>query len=150
MASCCLWWTKFNQPVSTLVTFPGLAALTDREVVILQLEGTEIPEPELTVIEVSQNPTAASARSKVLFPAIVPRCRQYLTSRCRLLTGSPFFLSFHESNTYKNKNKLNKAWKQCSSRIYATHGTGTSSCSAASQMFCSATLRGTRLKGAHA
>ena len=87
LASGTMWLQNASPTLDTLLCFPGLASLTDREMAILQLEKVSFPELALNVIEVSQNPTSASARSNVVFPAIVPRCRQYLTSRCRLVTG---------------------------------------------------------------
>lgn len=74
------------------ICYPGIAEVTNREMGILQLENTRFPEPSLSVIEMSQSACRGTGdqrqrRSAVKFHAVIPRTRQFLTNRCRVMTG---------------------------------------------------------------
>lgn len=92
MQSGVQWWRRETLSCEVLACYPGLASLTDRELGILMLENTRFPEASLSVIEVSQNSGASRGadqrqRRDTTFHAVIPRTRQFLTTRCRVMTG---------------------------------------------------------------
>jgi len=90
MAQGIQWWRQGKLSPSTLICFPGLARLSDRELAQLTLERVSFPEDQLCSMEVGQR---GCKRSSDNFQALIPRGRLYLTSRCRLLTGLEFVLA---------------------------------------------------------
>ena len=80
-------WALSHEPSDKMkLLFPGLLALSSREFDVLSMHGVSFPESHCRFIELSQS--CDRHRKADGAGAVIPNIRRYISSRCRLLTGT--------------------------------------------------------------
>ena len=84
------WWESGAPPEETLQRFPGLRALTDRQIDLCNVLGVQFPDRRKSILEMSQNLRNANAVRSIPVnhvDIVTPHGAQLILHRCRFVTG---------------------------------------------------------------
>ncbi|CAE7749628.1 unnamed protein product, partial [Symbiodinium sp. CCMP2456] len=84
------WWESYAPSPATLKKFPGLHALTDRQLDLCQVFGIGFPDSRKAIVDLSQGLRSASYVKRIMHnrcDVVTPHGQQLITHRARCVSG---------------------------------------------------------------